>query len=464
MNRLVWAAVGFMFVATLAGCGATSATTEPTSAVPSLATVVTPLGSGAGPVVSASPATAGGQARSSGLTFSGIAGTGPSGDDWVSPPFDLTDDIYYESWTVSLGCPGFDARLTPSEAGFTGGEGDFSGGGLLGALPTGTYQLRVRDQAAGLGVCSFTATLLGATANDTGNLGPWNVTIVADSQETRPGQFEASIPAGFTRHTLTLAVENVSGLLFPVEIGGVVRSSDGFVYPQSGASVVTLPPATDFASPPATGTAPIPAGFRVPVRLTIDVASNAHDPTVSLCRLAAGPPQAPAACGASRIEASLASVPSSGSVSFAAPGALRAGSTFAQGPLSLSVTGFAINCTDTGDTVTVRVKSAYGYPLQPNMNLEVFDPAGRLANAFLYFPEAGSRTQALAPVPPGGSLDVTATIPVGKGNGCRPAGTYIGVLQLPPLVADANASSTQALAGAQTYVFAMPHPSSMPPP
>lgn len=440
MTRVVRAAVGLIFVATLVGCGATGATTGPTSAVPSQAPVVTPLGSGAGSVASTSSETAGRQSGSSGLTLSGIAGTGPQDADWISPPFDLAADIYFGSWIVNQDCPLFQASLVgPAVAvtpGFAGGQGrgGNSGGAFLGAVPAGTYQLRVRDPNGG--VCSFAITLLGETANGTGNLGPWNVTIVADSQETQPNQFEASIPAGFTRHVLTLAIENVSGVLIPDFIGGVVRSSDGFVYPQSGPSVVEFPIEA--------GTVFIPPGFRVPARLSVDVASNAQDPTVSLCLLVAF---YPFACGASRVEASLASVPSSGSVSFAAPGALPVGSTLAQGPLSFTVTGFGIDCATTNESVTVRVKSTYGYPLQPGMNLEVFDPAGRLASGFL---------DGLVSVPPGGSLDIAFGTRIG-GPGCGgPAGTYVGVLQLAPLVADAQ--STQALAGAETFVFAMPSP------
>ena len=59
MNRFVRAAVGLVFVATLAGCGATRTTTEPNYAIPSQAPVVTPPESSGGPIASVSPAEAG---------------------------------------------------------------------------------------------------------------------------------------------------------------------------------------------------------------------------------------------------------------------------------------------------------------------------------------------------------------------------------------------------------------------
>jgi len=80
------------------------------------------------------------------------------------------------------------------------------------------------------------------------------------------------------------------------------------------------------------------------------------------------------------------------------------------------------------------------------MNLEIFDPAGRMAGVF-----------SLSSVPPGGSLDVSIGVTGGYGHDCGgPAGTYIGVLQILPLVA--GPQSTQALAGAETFGFMLPSP------
>lgn len=277
-----------------------------------------------------------------------------------------------------------------------------------------------------------------------GNLGPWNVTVVADKQETKAQEYEESIAAGFTRHVLTLSVENVSSTPWyltdngtePTDmafIGGQIASSEGFLYPQEGPSPIQLPPSNYSLL--------IPPGFRVPAILPIDVASNAQGLTVSLSLsgYAGG-------CPPCELDVSLASVPSSGSVSFVAPGALPSGSTLTQGPLSFTVTGLRVGCwnsADEVDAVMVHVANSYGYPLVPRIDLEVFDAAGHPSDGFANLGQS---------VPPGGSIDVEEDS-VNIIRCPSLSGTYTAVLILGQLL---DPVSAQPVADAQTYVLVLP--------